>query len=530
MSAPTPVEPRVDPQVLKDLLGVERLEDLDYDRRRELLFQVTRPLWLQGRTKFLLHATQRLIWDAVEASEGRSRSFFALCSRRLGKSFMFCVMADALARRKPNARILFLAPTKQNAREIASDLMAALLEFCPPDLKPDYLGQTHEFIYKNGSIIRLRGVNGETADNLRGGRADLVIADEAGFWDDLERVIQRVAMPMTMTTGGRIVCATTPPEDPAHYSAKYYADLSAEGAACRFTLLDAPHISLDTKAEYLKMAGEDKARIPRILAGELEPETTTALREYWCRFVGDAASLVVPEFLRNRAAIVQVPETPPFTNRRVALDPGFVDRTGILFAWDDFFNNRLVVEDEWLRAQAATPDIAKAVKDGEERLWGGELVYRRVSDIDLRLISDLRTLHGLQFHKAQKQDLKGGVNLVRTMIIGGQLRIHPRCTNLLLQLEQGIWNKKGTEFNNAGKESELGHLDALAALVYLCRDWYSTRAHNPYPSNWHDVGYPGGPPAGSWVSPRTRHRQKSSIFGDTPIGRRLAKRAAQHRH
>ncbi len=110
--------------------------------------------------------------------------------------------------------------------------------------------------------------------------------------DDLSHVVQDICLPMTMTTGGKIILASTPPRSPGHDSAAIYESLAGEGATVKFTLPDADHVPDAIKAEFLAEAGEKRTRIPAILAGTAAPETTTAKREYFCEFVTDASSAV----------------------------------------------------------------------------------------------------------------------------------------------------------------------------------------------------------------------------------------------
>lgn len=509
-------------ELLWEHFQVNSLDELDPETRTKLVKQVVEQLWAHtGPTyDFLLHETQRKIMASIDATT--SRKFFVLCSRRLGKSFGILAREFRKAMRKPGARILFLAPTKDNATEIVTELAPKLLEVTPDAYKPQYHAQTRTYEFPNGSMLRLRGVNGETYDNLRGGSADDVVCDELGFWDEPKKVIQSVAMPMTMTTRGRIICLTTPPEDLAHYSKELYEELALKGATVNFTIRDSPHVSDDVKAEYLLEAGEKPERVYEILAGRLDPETDTALREYFCRFVGDPNSMVVPEFAHVKSEIVREVPREDFANRFTVLDPGFVDLSAVLFSEDSFLTGKLLILDEWLERGASTPVIAQAIRERENKLWGPNPTnLSRVSDVEKRLIADLRQLHGLEFVQALKQDLQGAVNLVRTYIKSKQIIIHPRCTKLIAQLETASWTNNRKKFDNPGT-NDLGHYDAVAALVYLVRKWDSRRRFNPYPDEFYARGGRFGIPTDKYVSPKRAHGpQKPNLYGDTPLGRRL---------
>jgi hypothetical protein len=482
-------------------------------------------LWQRGNLQYLLHATQLKILDKLAST--KSRKFMMLCSRRIGKTYLLCTKAIQLCLQKPNARVLFVAPFSKDAQEISTDTMVQILADCPDELRPEWKGQTKELVFRNGSIIRVKGVNGEHAQYLRGGAADLILLDEIGLIDDLEHVIQDICMPMVLTTGGQIIMATTPPRSPGHESARQFELLMGKGAASVFTLLDAPHVDSDTKIEFLCEAGETPDNARKCIVGykgshneriQGWPVGTTARREYYCEFVTDASSAVVPEFTKEReATIVQEAVMPDYYDAYVALDPGFKDRTGILFAYWDFANYRLVVQDECLLDQANTQTIAAAVQVKERALWGTKKPYMRVADVDLRLIADLQGMHKLNFIPTRKEDSLGAVNLMRNMVQSGQIVINPRCTNLIRQLRNATWNNKATDFAQGGKVE--GHYDLVAAFKYLCRN--VIKEHNPYPDHFYAQGGRFGPPAGAYVSFKGKKAKGPGLFGDTPLGKRL---------
>lgn len=491
--------------------------------RQTLMLEMRRQtfvkLWRKGDLRFKFHATQRRIYDALSAS--KERQFFLLCSRRLGKTFMLLTMAFQECLQKPGARVLFLAPQARDAAEIATDTAAQILKDAPAEIRQgvDYKAQTKEFHFPNGSILRLKGVNAEQADNLRGGATDLVILDEAGQMDNLDYLLKSVVLPMTLTTGGRIYLATTPPVTPDHESKLIYDRLFALNATVKFTILDAPHVPNAAKAEMLTELGEDPAHVPAILAGTEMPKTTAALRELFAEFVTDASMKVVPEFdAEAKKEIVRFHPRPAYFDAYVAVDPGFNDRTGLVFAHYDFTSGKIVIEGERLLHKASTNDIANAIMEMEYKLWGDQRPLLRVSDVDPRLIADLAERHGLIFAQAQKQDSLGAINLVRTMVRNREIGIQPDCVQTIHQLENTIWNKKASDFERTTE----GHGDLLAAVKYLCRS--VLRHHDPRPAG---ARGPYGAD-GMHRSPRRRfwkgRDQQLDLLGKTPFGKRVRRK------
>lgn len=473
--------------------------------------------WKQGTLSYKLHATQQKIYDAL--ANKAAKKFFLLCSRRLGKSYLLTVIAIEQALKKPNARILFLAPQAKDATDIANDLAAQILEDCPADLKPDYNSQTKEFRFKNGSLIRLRGVNAERADNLRGTAADLIVVDEAGQVDNLQYLIRSVCLPMVLTTKGRILLASTPPTSPGHESALIFEELAKEKAVSVFTILDAPHIDHEDKVNTLVEQGETLEHAELVIEGKAKAKTTAARREYFCEFITDASKAVFPEFTQEaQAEIVKELPKPAYYNTFVGIDPGSRDNTGFIFGYLDFLEGKFVIEDESLIGNPSTKQIAEVIQSKEAALWPNRFEPTRISDIDLRLIRDLAERpYNLKIQKAYKQDMHGSVQYLRGLIQSRKLVIHPRCTNLIRQLQNVIWDKNAADM--ARDQSYDKHYDLISALRYVARSVNFQK--NPYPDGYWLPGGRGGVPKDS-IMPRNYGKKKVSLYGSTPIGKKLA--------
>lgn len=522
------------PEALRAAFGVDSLDQLPDEVRHQLVKQVTEPLWRQGNLRYLLHGVHLQILDKLESQQRTSLQFYLNIHRRFGKSRLLLILAFQMCYRKPGARVLYLAPTGKDAQLITSDLAVQILEHCPADMKPEFSYQNREFRIrplKGGpdSVIRVRGVNAEHADSLRGGAADLIALDECAQMDNLEYILKSVCLPMILTTNGKMILASTPPTTPGHDAANVFHKLANVGATATYTIReDVPHISREMKKIMLVEVGEKPERVDGILDGTFEPETTTAQRELFCRFVTDASLAVVPEYPSVRQEIIQPWPTPPHFDPYTAIDPGSKDNTGMLFGYPDFLKSKLIIEDESLMNNPTTQAIVRTIREKEEQLWPGREVYRRVSDVDLRLIQDLRTEHGLPIVAARKDDMMASVHQMRHLITTKRLIIHPRCVNLDRQLQNAIWNKRASDMERAGTNSIDGHFDLVAALRYFIRaiDWH----HNPYPHGWTSVGAPGGPPAGSWVplSQRTG-RVSQGLLGSTPTAKRILSQKNQTR-
>lgn len=136
--------------------------------------------------------------------------------RRIGKSKLAAVLLLETALKIKRARCLFLALTRDDARDIVWQELRQLNE--------DYaLGGTAnevtlELVFRNGSRIRLGGAKDRTqAERRRGRFYDLVIIDECQtFPSHLRDLVEAILKPSLLGAGrrGRIVLMGTPGEIP----------------------------------------------------------------------------------------------------------------------------------------------------------------------------------------------------------------------------------------------------------------------------------------------------------------------------
>lgn len=481
-------------------------------------------LWRRGDLSFIRYAHQQAVADRIAAPDVRDH--YSLWTRRGTKSGNGVLTCLEACIRKEGGRALFLAPTAKSAAQIAGDIAGKLLRTCPDDTRPEYRMVDKEFVWKDrDSVWRLKGVNGESYEDLRGGEYDVVVLDECAQYDQLEEIIFGVVLPMTLTTKGRILYQTTPPRSPAHYSVKLFRDMEERGATSLITLRDVTHIDHEEKCRMLVAVGEKPERVEDILAGRAEPETNYAKREFFCQFVVDENLAVVPEFSAHRKTVV-VPkyERPPYFDAYGAADMGMRDRTGILSAYLDFREQTLVVEAASLLDRANTAQVANAWRKQEEDLgYQGHVLLRVADDPSLRVSADLTSL-GVRCQPVQKPGREAAVAAMRVAISSGRLRIlEEACAPLIRQLETAIY--KSAERGNDFARDQEGHFDLVDALVYLVRSVIWSR--NPYPADWDwrkDLHtYAGG--TAVWRPPPTsRSSLNQGVFGSTPAGRRLLKR------
>ncbi len=448
--------------------------------------------WRAGELDFLLTPTQQEVTAAIAKWEERrgleDRIFVLDSGRRFGKSYDLVERGLSKANKRPGCRIVYVAPTYDQVRNITLPIFNDLLRSCPPPLRPTWVKSEYRFDFPNGSRIELIGLD-RNPDSARGTGVDDVLFDEAGFFDNLEYVLFDVIWPQLL---GRqhacIVAASTPSESPMHYWSRELVPLCiSRGAHIRRTLDHAVQYSEEEiEAFWNGMPGGRNG--------------IKARREFGAEHIADETLAIIPEFAEAEANIVREVEPPVWRDCYVALDPGFHDMSAALFGYWHFLEQTLVIEDEVIAAKLNSAELARLISDKERKLWGKvkrrgaspseykPQPYLRVSDNDPRLLADLFLDHKLVFVATQKDQLTHQVDQVRVAVQEGKIAIHPRCKKLIAHLKAGVWKKTPFHHVIAGRDQrqmfareggEFGHFDGIAALVYMWRNIHKRR--NPTP-------------------------------------------------
>jgi hypothetical protein len=414
---------------------------------------VYRELWKRGNLDYKRHYSQMTIKNYIK-DYNKGKIVTILASRRLGKSFELLLEAVELCNEKPNAIVKYICPKLRMVKQIVGPNMRKIMEDCPENMRPEWKENDKTYIFPNGSEIQFAGTDNGSHENLRGGAADLCIVDEAGFCDHLAYVIRDILRPTILTTGGRIILISTPSKTSDHdFIQNFVQPLRDSGELLVLNIYDNPMLSEEDISEL-------KQEYP---GGENDPGYQ---REYLCEIVRDKDSVVIPEFTPEKEhKIVTVKEKPAYYDSYTSGDVGFRDLTVYLFAYWDFLNATLVIEDELVMngPEMTTENLANKIKEKEREKLG---------DIN---------------KEAQ-------INQVRMMISNDQIRINPKCKHLIYHIKAASW-KPTTQTASKREFARLsdtldfsvrgGHADALDALIYLVRN--IVRSKNPYPKGWNQL-------------------------------------------
>ena len=432
-----------------------------------------RVLWKKALLHWKLDKNQLEMYNFVRNTD--HKIIVVGSSRQLGKTYFLVTLALEECLKNPYTIVKFIAPKVKDIKRIISPLVREICQDAPKDLRPEYKTQEHIFRFANGSEIQLAGTDNGHAESIRGNKAHLCIIDEAGFCDDLAYIVNSILIPTTTTTNGKIVMASTPSKSPDHDFMQFMEEAELRGSFVKKTIYDNPRLTdADINALAEALGGKDSIDFRR---------------EYLVEKIKSEEDAVVPEFneeLKNK--IVKEWERPTFFDTYLSMDIGVKDLTVVLFAYYDFKNAKIIVEDELVLSgtKMLTDNLADSIRAKEASLWTNKMtgevkpVYLRISDNNnLILLNDLAAKHGMSFVPTLKDNKEAALNNMRMLLRSDRIVIHPRCKTLVAHLQGALWNKTRTGYI---RSSDKGHYDAVDALVYLCRN--INQGKNPYPANY----------------------------------------------
>lgn len=351
--------------------------------------------------------------------------------------------------------------------------MRKILEDCPEDLRPTWRSQDRLWQWPNGSQQHMYGVNDGHADDHRGAPADVAFPDECGYISDFRYLVDSVLMPMTIRTGGTIIGSSTPPKTTAHSYVPWALANKMDGNWYHATIYD---------------TDLPEAEINRLMKAAGGAQSVTWRREYLADFVVDTELQVIPDWRPEFVRVWEPTELDKFWHKYVGLDVGATRRDfqAVLFGHYDFQRAHLHIKRELIDTELprwVTAELAERIRKTERELWGEQPAPRlRIADNNNKeLLVDLAQ-SGMPFQPTTKDELPSMVNKVRMWVNAGRISVDPACKILIASLESGIWKDEqwiGREFD---RNETLGHLDALAALIYMVRN--VDESSNPIPRDW----------------------------------------------
>lgn len=411
----------------------------------------------------------------------RHRFRVLCCGRRFGKTTL---AIDTMKGRAaiPNSRVAYIAPTYQQARDIA---WAQLKNDCK-DAASSINESRLEIRLVNNSLIVLRGW--EAIETLRGQAFDLIVLDEVAmvrnFWLNWQEVIR----PTLTDTRGEALFISTP-----------------KGFNHFYDLYNLQEEDPDFKSYHFSTYDNDHIPVEEIDKAKQELSVDRFAQEYMADF-RKTEGLVYKEFDRAKHVVFKLPDDVHIVEKIAGSDFGFtnpcaipdiyVDNTDCWWQVDEYYETGRT--DAQVAEYAAAKNYNAMYPDPEAPAAIAEMRKRGVPVRDV--------VKG-------KDSIKNGIDAVRDRLVAGKYKVLSKCVNTILEFETYSYPDKKPDHNEQEVPlDENNHMMDAIRYPVMMRAKRNTSAAVYYPqsnsprNNLNPTSAIAGAPVDLWTEkPKTAH-------------------------
>jgi len=382
----------------------------------------------------ILHKAQK------EIAKSRKRFRVVNCGRRFGKTLLATEEITGFAYAKNDRRIAYIAPTYQQARDIAWAILKRKLQDIAVTINESRLEIEIPTQQGGTSWIYLRGW--ESIETMRGQAYDFLVIDEIAMMRNFFIGWQEVLRPTLTDTRGHALFISTPKGFNHFYELYNNQDTDDSWQSFHFTTYDNPFIPKDEIEEAKKLLTEDRFA-----------------QEYLADF-RKTEGLVYKEFDRERHVFEDDPQN---ANTYLGgVDFGYTNPAAVIHIRKDYDNNYWVTQ-EYYKKGRTEEQIGDYVKS---------CMFNNVFP-DPENPSAIAVLHekGVEVQEVVKGkgSVQTGIGKVRNLFKRNKLFIHKSCKNLISELETYSYPDKKDMHNpdeNPIKENDHA-LDALRYVIMM---------------------------------------------------------------
>lgn len=372
-----------------------------------------------------------------EIAKDKHRFRVVNCGRRFGKTTLAVWEMVAKAVYGDDRNILYVAPTYQQARDIAWQELKRICQPIISKVNESRLEITVNTVNGGNSTIMLRGW--ESIETLRGQKFHFIVIDEIASMRNWQSNWQEVIRPTLTDYRGEALFISTPKGFNHFYDIYNLQYKDEDYKSFNFTTYDNPHVPHDEIEKAKKELTEDRFA-----------------QEYLADF-RKTEGLVYKTFDRKRHVYSEkdiiVAET------LCGIDWGWTNPAAILTIRKDRDDNYYVT-DEWYKSQKTTEEIIevaasiKASKYYPDPAEPDRIEMARRAKLNVRDVS---------------KDIEAGISAVQELFKTDRLFIHESCQNVIRELETYSYpDRKPDNNENETPIKENDHaMDAMRYVLYM---------------------------------------------------------------
>ena len=373
--------------------------------------------------------------------QSKKRFRVLLAGRRFGKTVLAIEEMLFKAVTTDKARIAYIAPTYQAARDISWAQLKERAQPLKPSINESRLEITVPNKHGTQSLIVLR--SWDSVETLRGQYFDFLVLDEVAQFKEFDVTWQQVLRPTLTDRKGACLFISTPLGF-NHFYDLYNTD-GDQHESFHFTSYDNPHLPVEEIDDAKEEMTED-----------------SFAQEYLADF-RKQEGLVYKEFSRDRHIFDDLDDVPEnVTETLCGIDFGYTNPAAVLKVVKDFDATYWVTY-EWYRKGKTDVEIAEhAMSLNANAYYPDPENPGGIKEMENRGLSIRDVIKG-------KGSVEMGIDRVRELFKSNRLKIHKDCVNLISELESYRYEEKRPDKNEPEKPvKENDHaLDALRYVVSM---------------------------------------------------------------
>lgn len=343
-----------------------------------------------------------------EIAKDTTRFRVVNAGRRFGKTILAVEEMIGFAIRDKEQRVAYIAPTFQQARDIAWEQLKNRCSTIAEAVNESQLKITVKTVKGGTSTITLK--SWDAVETLRGQKFHFIVVDEVAMMRNFWSGWQEVLRPALTDTKGHAMFISTPKGFNHFYDLYNLESTDKQFKSFHATSYDNPHLDNDEIEEARRQVTEDQF-----------------FQEYMADF-RKQEGLVYKEFNRHQHVTDELPKDAEVTEYLAGLDFGYTNPAAVIHIKKDIRGMHWVVG-EWYERGRTEDQIAEYV-----RSCGFNGVYA-----DPESPSAIATLNGKGVNVREvvknKDSIVNGIQQVRELLKQQKLRIHSSCVNLIAEFE-----------------------------------------------------------------------------------------------
>jgi len=380
----------------------------------------------------ILHPRQKKI------VEDNHRFRVLLAGRRFGKTILAVEEMIWWATNLKDAKVVYIAPTFQSARDIALEQLKRRLKNIAEGFNETRLEVEVSNIFSGKSKIFLR--SWDNVETLRGQYFDFIVLDEVAQYKSFWHSWQEVLRPCLTDRRGKALFISTPFGFNHFYDLYNLEATDKDYKSFHFTSYDNPFLPVDELDKAKQELTEDRFA-----------------QEYMADF-RKTEGLVYKEFTRVNHTYDKLPGY-TILDRFLGIDFGFTNPTAMILVLRDIHGN-YYAESEWYKTNQTNDQIIEtALSFKANQTYPDPEAPERIVELNRAGVNCMEVIKG-------KDSIKNGIDRIRELLKQGRLKVNKQCINLIWEFETYSYPEKRPD--NPSPEIPIKENDHLLdALRYV---------------------------------------------------------------